>query len=96
MWSREFWLASGERALRTFAQTLAAVIGAGSLSLLSIGSWPDALATAGMAALLSALTSVASAGLLTNGGPSIGGTEVLTPTPTPQEVPPEMEDDVLP
>ncbi|KAB8162914.1 holin [Streptomyces sp. 3MP-14] len=68
-----FWRATLERAVRTAAQTLVAVLGAGAVDLLSV-DWPAALATAGGAALLAVLTAVA-----TPGGP--GATE--TPTPAP-------------
>lgn len=50
-----------ERAVKTFAQALVAVLSAGSMDLLSV-PWTAALSTAGLAALLSVLTSVASAG----------------------------------
>lgn len=49
-----------ERAVKTFAQTLAAVLTAGAVDLLSV-PWAGALSAAGMAALLSVLTSVGSA-----------------------------------
>ena len=49
-----------ERALKTFCQTLAAVLTAGALDLFSV-AWLPAISTAGMAALLSVLTSVGSA-----------------------------------
>lgn len=49
-----------ERAVKTFCQTLVAVLGAGALDLLSV-PWLPAISTAGMAALLSVLTSVGSA-----------------------------------
>ena len=50
----------GERALKTFAQALLAVLGAGAFDLVSV-PWKGALAAAGFAALLSVLSSVASA-----------------------------------
>ncbi len=50
-----------ERALKTFAQALLAVLGAGSFGLLD-APWLPALSTAGMAAVLSVLTSIAGAG----------------------------------
>ena len=49
-----------ERAVKTFAQTLVAVVGVGAVDVLSV-PWPAALSAAGFAALLSVLTSVASA-----------------------------------
>ncbi|MDT0270593.1 holin [Streptomyces sp. DSM 44915] len=67
-----FWRATLERAVRTFAQVLAAVLGADAVDILTV-DWPAALATAAGAALLAVLTAVA-----TPGGP--GATE--TPTPS--------------
>lgn len=69
--------ALAERAVKTFAQALLATLGAGATSLLSVG-WGQALSVAGMAALLSVLTSVASAGFGGNDGPSLSG-EMLEP-----------------
>jgi hypothetical protein len=49
-----------ERALKTFAQALAATLVAGATSLLDVG-WMQALSVAGFAALLSVLSSIGSA-----------------------------------
>jgi len=49
-----------ERAAKTFAQSLAAILTAGAVDLLSV-PWGGALSAAGLAALLSVLTSVGSA-----------------------------------
>ncbi|MEV0122396.1 holin [Streptomyces sp. NPDC050703] len=57
MWTAAFWKATAERALRTFAQALAAVLAAGATSLLDV-AWGAALATAGFAALLAVLTAI--------------------------------------
>lgn len=46
------------RALKTFAQTMVATIGGGSVGLLEVG-WLQALSVAALAAVLSMLTSVA-------------------------------------
>lgn len=69
-----FWKATAERALRTFAQSLAAVLVAGATTLLDV-DWKAALATAGMATLLAVLTAVGAA----NAGARGPG---LTETPT--------------
>lgn len=55
---RAFWVATGERAVKTFAQSLIALFAAG-VTILSI-DWRQAVAVAGTAALLSVLSSVAS------------------------------------
>ncbi|WP_306317587.1 MULTISPECIES: holin [unclassified Streptomyces] len=62
MWSIGFWKATAERAIRTFAQALAAVLVAGATSLLDV-DWAAALGTAGLAALLAVLTAVGTAGI---------------------------------
>ncbi|MWA15386.1 holin [Streptomyces sp. BA2] len=74
MWTAGFWKATAERALRTFAQSLAAVLVAGATTLLDV-EWKAALATAGMATLLAVLTAVGAANAGA-GGPGI------TETPT--------------
>ncbi|MGO1048813.1 holin [Crossiella sp. CA198] len=61
MWTSVFWRSAAERALKTLAQTLVAVLGADGIGLLN-APWTAALSAAGMAALLSLLTSVASSG----------------------------------
>ncbi|MEV0319817.1 holin [Streptomyces sp. NPDC050658] len=76
MWTAAFWKATSERALRTFAQSLGAILVAGGTSLLDI-DWKAALATAGMATLLAVLTAVGAA-KVGSGGPG------LTETPTAQ------------
>lgn len=69
-----FWKATIERAIKTLAQTAAATAGVG-VGLLDIG-WVDVASLSGAAALLSVLTSVASAAA-TDGSPSAGGGEHL-------------------
>ena len=59
MFSSYFWKATAERAVKAFAQSLLASLGAGSIGLLDV-EWPTSLSTAGMATLLSLLSSVAS------------------------------------
>lgn len=58
MLTRAFWKAAAERAARTFAQALLAVLGAGSAGILD-ADWPGALSAAGMAAVLALVTAVA-------------------------------------
>ena len=58
--TKRFFRETLERAVKTFAQTLAAILTAGAVDLLSV-PWGGALSAAGLAALLSVLTSVGSA-----------------------------------
>lgn len=57
----KFWSDAFERAVKTFAQSLVAVL-ALSVSLIDV-SWGAAVGTAGLAAVVSLLTSVGSAGV---------------------------------
>lgn len=63
-----FWIAAGERAVKTFAQALVAVFAAG-LTVLEV-DWQQAIAISATAAAVSLLTSVASAPF-GNPGPSL-------------------------
>jgi hypothetical protein len=60
MFTSRFWQLASERAVKTFAQSLVAILSATGVGLLT-APWTTALCTAGMAALLSVLTSMASA-----------------------------------
>lgn len=72
MWTRRFWKAAGERAVRTTAQTwLALWAGAGAFDAFTI----DVQAAVGVglgAALLSVLTSLVAEGASPATGPSFG------------------------
>jgi hypothetical protein len=68
----QFFRALAERALKTFAQTLAATLVAGGTDLFSVG-WKQALSLAGMASLLSVLTSVGSSTIGDPTSPSLVG-----------------------
>ena len=76
IFSIEFVKASGERALKTFAQALVAVFAAG-VTILDI-DWIQSVAIAGTAALLSVLTSVASNNVGSYYGPSLADEAVMT------------------
>ena len=70
MFTRTFWVFAGERALKTFFQTLVAVLGVGGIGLFQ-APWLTALSTAGMAAVVSVLTSLGSAPVGKVGDPSL-------------------------
>ena len=72
-----FWIAAGERALKTFAQSLVALFAAG-VTILNI-DWQQGLAVAATAAAVSVLTSVASVRLGQFEGPSLAGEAVVEP-----------------
>lgn len=54
-----FWRFAFERAVKTFAQTVTALFSASGIGLLN-APWIEVLSVAGMTALLSVLTSIAS------------------------------------
>jgi len=70
MLTSSFWRAALERALKTFAQALAALLSAGGFGLLQV-DWANALSMAALAAVVSVLTSVAST-QVGGPGPSLG------------------------
>ena len=74
--TKVFWYATAERAVKTFAQTLVAVLSAGQLGLFEV-AWAKAMSTAALGAVMSVLTSVGSA-RTAGDGPSLGA-EVTRP-----------------
>lgn len=76
--SKTFWVDAAERAVRTFAQALLAVLGAGFV-VTDAAQWTEALLAAAFAALLSVLTSVAGG---TVGDPNTGS---LLPADPPKD-----------
>jgi len=69
MYDIRFWKAAAERAIKTFAQTLVALIGTGMVGIMSL-DWPQMLSISATATVLSVLTSVASANV-GSPGPSL-------------------------
>lgn len=78
MFTKAFLQATLERAVKTWAQALVALLGAGAFNVLKV-EWQEALATSAGAALISVLTSIASAQFGSTGGPSLTNSEVLAP-----------------
>lgn len=83
MYDIRFWKAAGERAVKTLAQTLVALIGANAVSVMDL-DWGQMLGVAGTATILSVLTSIASANF-GNTGPSLAD-ETIEPDPIIVEV----------
>jgi hypothetical protein len=69
MKTKKFWEDASERAVRTFAQALLAILGAGAVNIMTV-DWVQALSVAVGAAILSVLTSLASSNVGTKGTPS--------------------------
>lgn len=59
MLTKEFWIDAGERAVKTFAQSALATLGAGSVNLLHT-DWPTVASIGGGAAVVSLLMSLGS------------------------------------
>jgi hypothetical protein len=68
--SAAFWKSATERAVKTFAQSLSAVGLAGATGVLDV-DWGNALSVAGLATLLSYLTSIGSDAVTQSDGPSL-------------------------
>lgn len=77
MFTMSFWKAAAERAIKTLAQSLIAILAVGQTTVLTV-DWQAALAVAATATLLSVLSSVASAGM-GNTGPSLVNEATLPP-----------------
>ena len=71
-----FWVAALERAVKTFAQSLAALLVADGTGLLNT-EWGDRVGVAAMAAVVSLLTSIGSDVVTSAPGPSLTSTETL-------------------
>lgn len=71
-----FFKGLGERAIKTFAQALVAVIGAGTVGILDV-DWTEALSVAALAALVSALTSIGNADFVAGKLPSVLPPEII-------------------
>lgn len=81
--SKEWWAAAGERAIKTLAQTLAASLTAGAI-VWGTAEWKEALLTAALAGLVSLLTSIASS-KIGNYGPSLSTEGVVKQTTGPDK-----------
>lgn len=79
MFSRAFAIATLERAAKSFAQAAVAFLTTTAAGLLDV-DFAQGASVAGLVALLSALTSIASGAVTSQPGPSLVSAEVLDPT----------------
>ncbi|MDR0848069.1 MAG: holin [Propionibacteriaceae bacterium] len=77
MWTKQFWKALAERAIKTACEAAVALLTANATGLLDI-DWISLLSVVAMATLVSVLTTIAS-GTVTGGAPSLNGAEELKP-----------------
>lgn len=80
IWSKKFWQAAGERAVKTAAQSALLVIGADQFNAVA-ADWPEVGGFALGGLVLSLLMSVASDALGPGAGPSATGAEIVPPKP---------------
>ena len=72
MWTKTFWIDTAERAIKTFAQAVVAGLTAGATGILDV-DWVTVVSVSALAAVVSVLTSVASAPLADKGTASLVG-----------------------
>lgn len=80
MWSKKFWKAAAERAIKTAAQSAILVVGADQFNAIAI-DWTDVGGFALGGAVLSLLTSLGSDALTDSQGPAAFGPEAVEPAP---------------
>jgi Putative lactococcus lactis phage r1t holin len=76
LFSRKFWIATAERAVRSFAASLASLLTASGTGLLET-SWGEKLSVAAMAALVTILLAIGGGTFGKGDGPSFIGEENL-------------------
>jgi len=76
MWSKAFWLATLERAVKTAAQSVALAIGAEQVNAITL-DWAELGGFGAGGFVLSVLTSVGSGLVSSQPGPSLTNVEVL-------------------
>ena len=92
LFSGKFWIATAERAVRSFAASLASLLTAGGTGLLET-SWAEKFSVAGMAALVTVLLAIGGGTFGKGDGPSFIGEEQLAGSkpaapPAPAATPP--------
>lgn len=76
VFTRAFWLAAGERAIKALAWSAGATLVSAGTGLIDT-DWLGVLSTAGMAFVLSVLGSITSDALTDGSGPSLNNAEQL-------------------
>lgn len=82
MFTRAFWTATIQRAARSFAASLVALLTAGGTGILAT-DWVNSLSTAGMAAVVTLLLCVTGETFTNGAGPAFGTVEITSPPAPP-------------
>ena len=69
LWTRQFWVATAERVIRTFAQAMLSFLGADAFNIVEV-TWGEALGISAGAAFIALLTSIVASGVNQKGAPS--------------------------
>jgi Putative lactococcus lactis phage r1t holin len=86
LFSRAFLIATAERAIRSFAASLASLLTASGAGIVD-ADWGQMLSVAAMAALVTVLFAIGGGTLGKGDGPSFVGSEKLAERPAPAVVP---------
>lgn len=70
MWNKLFWKEAGERAIKSFVQTVVVLIGTDLVNIASF-NWGDIIGIGATMALVSLLTSIGSAPVGSDNSPSL-------------------------
>jgi hypothetical protein len=88
LFSRTFWIATVERAIRSFAASLASLLTAGGTGVLDT-DWGEKFSVAAMAAVVTVLFAVGGGTIGKGNGPSfIGEEDLAAAKPAPAQAPP--------
>lgn len=70
MFTKQFWMETAERGIKTFAQAAGALLVGEGLGVLTV-DWPQVASVAGLAAVVSVLTSIGSSAVGDSKSPSL-------------------------
>jgi protein involved in polysaccharide export with SLBB domain len=86
IWTADFWKATGERAIRTAAGALLALVAVAGFSPRT-ADWADIFITVGLATCISVLMAITSNGISRTGPALTDSEKVMPPEPQPKDPP---------